>query len=139
MRPPASSVSAGRPATGQTSSDDPTTSSSAASRASRVARSIASAGSTSPNMTTSGLRTAAQSAQRGSGSNSRTRASGSRWPQARQPALRIDPCTSIASREPARSCSVSMFCVTTARTRPARSSAAIARCAAFGSAFVSVS
>ncbi len=50
----------------------------------------------------------------------------------RHSAERIEPCTSTTSRLPARECSVSMFCVTTACTRPRRSSSASATCAAFG-------
>jgi len=42
------------------------------------------------------------------------------------------------SRLPARPCSMSMFCVTTAWTKPSRSSSASARCAAFGSASRSI-
>src|SRR5207302_636923 len=67
-----SSVSSGSPATGQTSSDVPTTRSRPAFCASATARSIAAAGSSSPNITTPGLRTTPQSAHRGSGSSSRT-------------------------------------------------------------------
>src|SRR4029079_9641310 len=48
-------ASSGRPPTGQTSSDDPTTSISRAPRASCTARSIAPAGSTSPKRTMPGL------------------------------------------------------------------------------------
>src|SRR5262249_44105538 len=64
-RPPASSASCGSPATGWTSSEEPTTRSSAASRASCEARSIASTGISSPKKTTSGFNTAPQRAQRG--------------------------------------------------------------------------
>ena len=52
--------------------------------------------------------------------------------------VRIEPCTSITSSLPARSCRRSMFCVITARTSPRRSSSASARCAAFGSAWTSI-
>ena len=61
---PRSSVSSGSPATGQTSSDEPTASISPAFMASTEAVSIARSGSISPNRTTSGLSTAPQS-QRG--------------------------------------------------------------------------
>src|SRR6185503_8131918 len=50
-------------------------------------------------ITTPGLSTAPQCAQRGSGRSGRT--SSSPWPHERHTALPIDPCTSITSREPA--------------------------------------
>ncbi len=58
--------------------------------------------------------------------------------QSRHEDVRIDPCTSTTSCDPARSWSRSMFWVTTARTKPRRSSSARARCARFGSASVSI-
>ena len=51
-----------------------------------------------------------------------------------QTARLIEPCTSTTSSLPARVWRVSMFCVTTARTWPPRSSAASARWPSFGSA-----
>ena len=45
-----------------------------------------------------------------------------------------EPCSSYTRLLPAFWCRPSMFCVTTARSLPARSSAASLRCAAFGCA-----
>src|SRR5205814_614011 len=125
-RPPAVSVSSGTAATGYTSSEEPTTSSRRARPANSKARSIASAGSSSPKKTTSGLRIAPQLSQAGASACSSFATTSSRGylePQAGQVAVRIDPCTSTRLRLPARSCRRSMFCVTTASTNPACSSA----------------
>ena len=45
-----------------------------------------------------------------------------------------DPCSSVTAAAPAAWCSPSTFCVTIPETSPARSSAATARCPAFGAA-----
>ena len=111
--------------------------SSRAPRASWVARSIAPAGKSSPKSTTPGLSASPQCGHVGTGlaaSCASTASAGSLQRQPRHCADRIDPCTSTTSSLPARLWSVSMFCVTTAWTRPLRSSSASARCAAFGSA-----
>ena len=91
-------------------------------------------------MTTSGLRIAPQAGHGGAPSSSTSRttsARGTRMPSTRQTAVRIEPCTSTTSREPASSWSVSTFCVTSARRSPRRSSSASARCAVLGSASAS--
>src|SRR6185295_786423 len=59
--PPARTVSPGSPATGQTSSEDPSTSRRPVSRQRLSARAIARSGSSSPNITTPGLRIAPHS------------------------------------------------------------------------------
>ena len=95
-------------------------------------------GSSSPNITTPGLTNRRRSCRRAappaSSSCARIASSVSSSPHARHGKRRIEPCTSTTSLLPARVCSRSMFCVTTARTWPARSSAASATCPAFGSA-----
>ena len=59
--PPASNVSAGNCATGQTSNDDPTASIKPAHDANACARAIAASGKNSPNNTTSGFNGSPQS------------------------------------------------------------------------------
>ena len=82
------------------------------------ARSIASAGRSSPNMTTPGLRIVPQAGQSGASRDSswaRTVSSGSVARRTRGSRnSRIDPCTSTTSTLPARAWSRSMFWVTTA-------------------------
>ena len=129
-------ASSGRPATGQTSSEEPTTSRSAGGAGElrrtvdRGCRAAARRRGRRP-----GLRIAPQSGQSGPAAPraARARREQLRPRQRRQTRRRIEPCTSTTSRLPPRSCSVSMFCVTTACTSPRRSSSASARCAAFGS------
>ena len=95
-------------------------------------------GRSSPKRTTPGLSTSPHCGQLGIGAllELREHGVGGLRPQATR-----DTAPSGSSRAPrprrvlpARVCSVSMFWVTTACTRPRRSSSASARCAAFGSA-----
>ncbi len=133
--PPLLNVIDGRPATGKTSSEEPTQSIRSARAASDSASAIAAAGNISPNRTTSGFTYPPHLEQIAAPSspNSRSTSSiGTSAPQPWQLAVRIEPCTSITRSDPAFVCNVSMFWVINPSSNPRRSSSASARWAPLG-------
>src|ERR1051325_4594431 len=99
-----------------------------AARMTAAARATAASGSISPNQTTSG-RSSAPHWQRGGMASNASGAGNTRCSRTQRARKRL-PCSSTTPADPARACKSSTFCVTT--TAPV--SAAMARCAAFGSA-----
>src|SRR5215216_5586787 len=131
---PAGSASNGSEAAGCTSPDVPTDKKRSQLWAASKASPSASAGSASPNQTTSGRKEAAQRGQEGGTSVSSARGS-TTTPSREHFERQMLPCSSTTFRLPARRCRPSTFWVTREKEVTYRSRSAKASCPGFGIAF----